>query len=249
MSTAGADLFIWWARIAWIAAYLWIAASHTTHVWYMRGQARAWHMCHLLMAAGMVYMFTPWTTDPMPLRGWEKAYWAASIAIAAFVVAQWARNRAVNLLWFSQLMAMVAMAYMFALMRGATPPTQHLITWALAAFYVLEAAAWSRRHYAEADQRRASWIPFSLHPRPGSAVGASRLCGRIPVDLAVSGTVMSLGMAYMFLAMDTSAAAWISRATAVGHEAQSLTGAVLLFAAVLLVVPVPLLPPRRRHHP
>jgi hypothetical protein len=244
----GVDLFVWWARVVWIFAFVWITASHTTHVAFMRGQPRAWHLTHLAMAVGMVYMFAPWTRPPIPYRTWEMAYLAIAIAITAFVAQQWVRNRAVNVLWFAQLLAMVAMAFMSALMAGAAPSGYHVITWALVAYYCVEAGEWSRRHFAEADTERRSWIPFGLHPRPGRAVCAARLCGRVPVDLAVSGTVMSLGMAYMFLAMDSPATAWIARATRTGHEVDSLTAAVAAFIILLVVAPLPLLPPRPAHN-
>jgi hypothetical protein len=138
---------------------------------------------------------------------------------------------------------MLAMAFMFSLMVGP-PRGYHAITYALVIFYVFEAAGWSRRHFAELDVERTSWVPFSVHPRPAGAVCASRLCGRVPVDLSLSGTVMGLGMSWMFLAMDSNATTYIGHATTVGHTSDSLLAAVAAMATLLVVLPVPLRPTR-----
>jgi|GEM_PF-6107618 len=240
----GMDLLSWGPRVGWLIAYVFVAAAHTNHVIFMRGQARAWHCTHVLVAAGMIYMFGPWSGDPLPANGWQKVFESVAVVIAVFVVVEWARNRAVNLLWFSQLFSMGAMAYMFALMGGTSSPLDHAITRALVAIFVLEAAGWSRRQFAEADDARLSWIPFSVHPRPARAVCASRLCGRLPVDLALSGTIMTLGMAWMFLAMDTPATDWISRSARSGYPLER--GTAIAAAVVGTVLVLPLRIPRRQ---
>jgi hypothetical protein len=238
MTGSGLDLMAWWARALWVVLYAWVVSSHLIHVSFMRRQPRAWHLTHVLMATGMMYMFAPWRGDPLPMRFWQLGFEIAAVAIAGFVLVQWARGHAVNLLWFVQLLGMAAMGFMFSL-DGHAPPGARWITYALIAFYVLEAAGWSRRTFAEADEQRISWVPFSLHPRPAGAVCASRLCGHVPVELAASGTVMGLGMVWMFTAMDPDAAAFVARATSAGHPGATATGLLGLIAILLLVTPRP----------
>lgn len=239
MSSGGFDLLSWPARGIWVVLYGWVLANHLVHVSYMRAQPRAWHFTHVAMALGMIYMFTPWRGEPVSQRAWEAAYLVIAATIMAWVIYEWARGRAVNLLWFTQLIAMLAMAFMYALMSGATPGGYHVLTYAFVVFYVVEAAGWSRRHFAEADEERLSWVPFSLHPRPAGAVCASRLCGRVPVDLSLSGTVMALGMAWMFLGMDDQALQFVAHATTPGHTADSLLAAVGAMIALAVVLPLP----------
>lgn len=238
MSGSGLDLMSWGARALWLGLYAWVLSSHLIHVAYMRAQPRAWHLTHVLMSLGMLYMFTPWHGDPLPMRYWQATFEVAAGAIALFVVMQWARGHAVNLLWFVQLISMGAMAFMFAL-GGHASPTARAITYVLIAFYLLEPAGWSRRTFAEADEQRLSWVPFSVHPRPAGAVCASRLCGRVPVDLALSGTVMGLGMAWMFAAMDPDSAAFVSRATSPGHPGTTAAALIGLIVALLVLAPLP----------
>ena len=59
------DLLPWWVRLCWVVGFTWIAAEHTVHVMFMKGQPRAWHLTHITMAVGMVYMFTPWQGEPI----------------------------------------------------------------------------------------------------------------------------------------------------------------------------------------
>jgi hypothetical protein len=238
MTAGGLDLFSWPARAVWVVLYSWVLASHLVHVSYMRGQPRYWHLTHVSMALGMIYMFTPWKPAPTSDLNLERAFLVIAALVGLFVLVEWARNRAVNLLWFTQLLAMLAMAFMYSLMVNP-PRGYHTLTYAFVVWFVFEASGWSRRHFAELDEERTSWVPFSLHPRPANAVCASRLCGRVPVDLSLSGTIMALGMAWMFLAMDSPAATYIGRATTAGHSAQSGWVAAGAFAALLLVVPIP----------
>ncbi len=241
MTSAGFDLFSWPARAVWLILYCWVLSSHLVHVSYMRAQPRYWHVTHVAMALGMIYMFTPWRGEPTVLRDWEYAYLVIAALIALFVLYEWVGNRAVNLLWFTQLLAMLAMAFMYSLMLSP-PRWYHALTYLFVAWFVFEASGWSRRHFAEADVERTSWVPFSVHPRPAGAVCASRLCGRVPVDLSLSGTIMALGMAWMFLAMDSPAATFIGRATTAGHSNETALAGLGALVALLLVVPVPLRP-------
>jgi hypothetical protein len=236
------DLLPWWVRLCWVIAFCWIAAEHTVHVALMKGQPRAWHFTHIAMAAGMFYMFTPWLGgEPGGPHPWEVGFLVLGGLIVLFVLVEWVRRRPVNLLWFLQLVAMGAMAYMYALMDPDVFRGQDVsvATLALAAYYVLEAAGWSKRAFAEADDRRLSWIPFQVGPTRGGGVCANCLCGPVPVRLALSGTVMSLGMTYMFLAMDPGALNFFDRALQHGRQPESwvaLAGCAVVF---LLVLPWP----------
>src|SRR5438270_11076335 len=108
------DLLPWWVRLCWVLAYTWVAAEHTVHAVFMRGQARAWHLSHIAMAVGMTSMFTPWQGgEPVSAVVWELVFVAAAGLIVLFVLASWSGGRPVNLLWFVQIAAMGAMAYMY----------------------------------------------------------------------------------------------------------------------------------------
>jgi hypothetical protein len=236
------DLLPWWARLCWVIAFCWIAAEHTVHVLEMRGQPRAWHFTHIAMAAGMVYMFTPWSGgEPGGPHPWEIAYLALAGLILLFVLAEWARRRPVNLLWFLQVIAMAAMAYMYALMDpdAFAGKDVSVATLALAAYFVLEASGWSKRAFAEADDRRLSWVPFQLGPTRSGKVCANCLCGPVPVRLALSGTVMSLGMTHMFLAMDPKALRFFDRALQHGWHTESTVAVIGAGVVFLLVLPWP----------
>lgn len=236
---SGFDLMSWQARAVWVLLYSWVLATHVVHVAYMRGQPRAWHLTHMLMAGGMIYMFVPWSGDPFPLWYWKFPFTIAAALIALFVLVQWARGHAVNLLWFLQLIALGAMAFMFALADPTPPAGARWITYGLIGFFLVESAGWSRRAFAEADEQRLSWVPFSVHPRPAGAVCASRLCGRVPVDLALSGTAMGLGMVWMFAAMDYHSATYVAHATSAGHPIASATALVGALLALVLLAPMP----------
>lgn len=233
----GADLLPWWMRLAWVVVLCWVLASHFLHVLEMRGQPRYWHMTHMLMAIGMIYMFVAWQGLPISLRAAEMVFEAAALLVLGFVLLTWSTGRPVNLLWFLQLAGVGVMAYMFALMDELADNDVEVFTLVLAGLYVLEAAAWSRRIFAEADDRRLSWIPFSIGPsRRGEGVCAECLCGPVPVDLACSGTAMALSMSYMFIAMDSGARAFLEDAL---HGSGSRSAVVLVvgIAVVTLLVP------------
>jgi hypothetical protein len=61
----------------------------------------------------------------------------------------------------------------------------------------------------------------------------------VPVRLALSGTVMSLGMTYMFLAMDPKALAFFDRALQHGRQPESWVALVGCAVVFLLVLPWP----------
>lgn len=236
------DLLPWWVRLCWVIAFCWIAAEHTVHVLLMKGQPRAWHLTHIAMAAGMVYMFTPWQGgEPGGPHPWEIGFLVVAGLIVLFVLEEWARRRPVNLLWFLQVVAMGAMAYMYGLMDPDVFMGTNVsaATLALAAYFVLEAAGWSKRLFAEADDRRLSWIPFQLGPGRAAGVCADCLCGPVPVRLALSGTVMSLGMTYMFLAMDPRSLRFFDRALQHGWQTQSWVALGWCVLVGLLVLPWP----------
>jgi hypothetical protein len=233
------DLLPWWVRLIWVVAFTWIAAEHTVHVAFMKGQPRAWHLAHIAMAVGMIYMFTPWQGELISAPVWELGYVAATGLVLMFVLASWSGGRPVNLLWFLQIVALGAMAYMYGLMDVYAGKNVSAVTWVLAAYFVLEAAGWSKRTFAEADDRRLSWVPFQVGPGRAQGVCAACLCGPVPVRLALSGTVMSLGMTYMFLAMDPKSLNFFDRALQHGWQPQSTVALLGALLVALVVLPWP----------
>lgn len=214
--TAGPDILPLWVQIAWIAVLAAIAASHAVHVLTMRGQARGWHSAHLLMGVGMLYMVTPWVGSPGSTRAWQYLFAAAALAVAGWVAHEWQAGRAVSLLWLPAGLGLVAMAYMFHLHRGLGGRE---VTYALVAYHLAEAAAWSH-----------GWL-----------AGSGLDCGSR--DVAVSQVAMALAMGYMFLAMDADAAAFLAKAFTTGAVTEQSVWAVSLIALVVLAcVPPPLSP-------
>ncbi|OZM76552.1 DUF5134 domain-containing protein [Pseudonocardia sp. MH-G8] len=72
-----------WLRGVWIAAVCAVVVVHLRHVCVMSGQRRYWHVGHVLMAAGMAYMYLPHSYQPIPGESGTAAFAAAAAASIA----------------------------------------------------------------------------------------------------------------------------------------------------------------------
>lgn len=209
-----------WLRIVAVAAYLAVLAVHLWHLVGATPRGRAWHLGHALMALGMAVMFLPTNGMVVPADTGEIVFAAVAVIVFGYVVSELVRHGRAGWLWPIAGVDLAAMAYMFG-MRS-----MHLewLTVLLIAWFAVQALGWLTGYLASLVNYRGLGGPGpSLAVRPPVDAGYP---GRQPVDLALrtattprAGTaittvspvnrasiratlaVMSLGMAYMFLAM------------------------------------------------
>jgi len=173
-----------------VFAVLVYAAVVAVHVWHLRAGARAeraWHSIHVLMALGMIAMYAPNGQAVVSAQLAKLVFTAATAATLLYIAAVLIRGQRLGWLWVAAAADLAAMVYMFALpVSGFGWLTALLVGWA-----VLQALGWLTGVLpAHADLGS---------PQPGclTSTGSSRREISVRVTLAA----MSLGMAYMFLAM------------------------------------------------
>lgn len=177
-----------WAGTGWTVVFAVILLVHLQHVVGMRGQWRIWHGGHVLMALGMVDMFWPVSNLPVGAHAGETVFAAASVATVLLIAVLAARGGVVRAVWPVAVVDLAAMVYMFAMMSARSAALSVL----LAAWFAAEAVAWL---VGPALMCRGLHRPHARATPTASP--AAHLDGAVRVTLAV----MSLGMAYMFLAM------------------------------------------------
>jgi Domain of unknown function (DUF5134) len=191
-----------WLAIIWTLLFVALAVIHLRHVIDTHGQRRWWHSGHVLMAAGMAFMFAPSSIDHfnVPSSFWQLAFANAAGLALAWVIVQVLSGRAVNLLWPLIAVDLGAMVYMWS-PNGFVAP----ITWLLVSYFALQALLWATNTFRSLD--REHQIPGitrisvdSSGTATVSAVAAAQplVCER---DLRPTMALMGLGMAYMFAAM------------------------------------------------
>ncbi len=186
-----------WLAILWTLVFIAIVAIHGRHVLESRGQRQIWHSGHVLMAIGMAFMFAPASIDHfnIPSGFWQLAFANAAILILAWMLAQTLGGRAINVLWLTMAVDLGAMAYMWSPSGFQAP-----LTWVLVAYFLVQSLLWVTNRMREVDHK--TLLGGSLSVTPGGAVAMSGaeplVCFR---DLRVSMFAMTLGMAYMFAAM------------------------------------------------
>lgn len=175
-----------WLRGVWIVAASAVAVVHLRHVWVMSGQRRYWHVGHVLMAAGMAYMYLPHPSHPIPDGSGTAAFAAAAAASIVAAAVFRIRDGVLNPLWILITAEVAVMAYMFLPTQARSP----LLSYTLAVYLAGIGAAWALgrwdRHY------------LSDH-RPVHATSPS--VQRTPPALRVSLATMAGAMAYMLFAM------------------------------------------------
>jgi len=161
-----------WVEVIGVIAYAVILVLHVWHAWRAGGLGRAWHVGHIVMAIGMIDMFWPGQMPVGELGGEVVFGTAAALSLA---IGAYALAKQDNWrVWTVSTIDFAGMVYMFAMMSHQVAPlTLVFVVWS-----ILEAVAW------------ASGFAFA-------ALGVSDH----GVDLRLSLAVMTVGMAYMFLAM------------------------------------------------
>ena len=186
-----------WLAVLWTLAFIAILVIHARHIAESTGQRRVWHSGHVAMALGMIFMYAPASIDSfdIPSGFWQIAYADVALAILAWMLAQAVARRAVNVLWLTMAIDMAAMAYMWSPSGFQAP-----ITWALVAYFVLQGGLWVTDRMRTVDHRTLWGGGASITPGGAVAIEAAEplVCFS---DLRYSMLAMTLGMAYMFAAM------------------------------------------------
>jgi hypothetical protein len=145
----------------------------------------------------MAFMFAPASIDHfnVPSGFWQLAFANGAIAVLAWVLAQALAGRAINVLWLIMATDLGAMAYMWSPSAFQAP-----ITWILVAYFLAQSMLWASNRMREVDHKALLGGNFSVTPGGAVAMSAAEplVCFR---DLRVSMSAMTLGMAYMFAAM------------------------------------------------
>jgi Domain of unknown function (DUF5134) len=186
-----------WLAVIWTLAFVAIVVVHTLHLRDSHGQRRLWHSGHVLMALGMAFMFAPASIDHfnIPSGFWQLAFANGALAILAWMLAQAIAGRAINVLWLVMAIDLGAMAYMWSPSGFQSP-----ITWVLVAYFAAQSLLWVSDRMRDVDHKTLWGGSFSVTPGGAVAISAAEplVCFR---DLRVSMFAMTLGMAYMFAAM------------------------------------------------
>jgi hypothetical protein len=186
-----------WLAVVWTLAFIAIIVIHTLHLRDTHGQRRLWHSGHVLMAFGMAFMFAPSSIDHfnVPSGFWQLAFANGAIATVLWMLAQALNGRAINVLWLVMAIDLGAMAYMWSPSGFQAP-----LTWILVAYFAAQSLLWVTNKMRDVDHKTLLGGGFSVTPGGAVAMSAAEplVCFR---DLRASMFAMTLGMAYMFAAM------------------------------------------------
>jgi hypothetical protein len=186
-----------WLAVIWTLVFVAVVVIHARHVLDSDGQRRIWHSGHVLMALGMAFMFAPASIDhfDIPSGFWQLVFANGALAILAWMLAQALGGRAINVLWPVMAIDLGAMAYMWSPSGFQAP-----LTWLLVAWFAGQSLLWVSDRMREVDHKTLRGGGFSVTPDGAVAMAAAEplVCFR---DLRVSMCAMTLGMAYMFAAM------------------------------------------------
>jgi hypothetical protein len=185
-----------WLAVIWALVFLAIFLIHVRHLVDTRGQRRLWHSGHVLMAIGMAFMFAPASIDHLniPRSFWQLLFGAGALVVVAWMVTEALERRALNALLVVMATDLAAMVYMWS-PNGFRAP----VTWLLVAYFTVQSLLWGTDRMRNIDRNTLPGA-FSVMSdgSVGAAVAAPLICYR---DLRVSMSAMTLGMVYMFVAM------------------------------------------------
>jgi hypothetical protein len=186
-----------WLAVIWTLLFLVVLVLHARHVSETREGRRWWHSGHVLMALGMVFMFAPASLDHfnIPTSFWQLLFANAAGVVVAWSIAQALSGRAVNVLWVVMAVDLAAMVYMWSPAGFVAP-----VTWLLVAYFTAQALLWVTNSYRKLDNHAIVGADAAVNPDGTltASVVQPLICER---DLRPSMFVMTLGMAYMFAAM------------------------------------------------
>jgi hypothetical protein len=186
-----------WVQVVWVLLLAAVTAMHLLTLGFARARAQVWTGAHTLMGAGMLYMYLPWSSAPPIPDGAFVAVFAGLTVVGLLGLAgDWNEGRPVRMMWVLVTVDLAAMAYMFSLAHAGVG----LLTYALAGWYAALAIVWSSG-VPDSGLTTCCAVPFGLErPIP-------------PLPLARAAQVaMTVGMAWMFLAMDPKFGAHLAKA-------------------------------------
>ena len=188
-----------WLGIAGAAVFVAIAASHLRHLTTAVGQRRPWHACHVLIAVGMAFMYAPTAIDPFVHPRPLLADRVRRRVRARRAVVDGGAQRTPTLMWLLTAVDLGAMVCMWTTNVSAS------LRWALVVYLGVQASLWALDAYRRVDGAAPviNVSALSAAPRgmslPVAATRVESLLGDL--DISVSMVLMSVGMAWMFAAM------------------------------------------------
>ena len=232
-----------WLGLILAAVFGVIVIVHLYHVLVLTGRQRLWHCVHVLMATGMIVMFAPTGRVVVWNVVGGAVFAAAAATLAGLLVRERGRGHHLGLLWLVATIDLAAMVYMFAMMDFRLL----WLTIALAGWFVVQATGWTTgRLYAtlahgglggpSAD--RLISAPGQRTPT-GSAGKSAQPASHHPLHhgsshhavIRATLAVMSMGMAYMLIAMQFGMASMPAWRACSGVDAAGFTVLVVFEAA------------------
>lgn len=204
-----------WLRIAATAAYVVVLIVHGWHLIGNTRRGRVWHSGHLLATLAMIVMFMPATKMIVPAAAGEVVFVVSALVFGALAAVESVRRGWPGALWLISAIDLAAMAYMFAM----TSTRLGWLTGLLATWFVLQSLVWTAGGLNRLDRGLDGPRVAGTADMEGQAPSAGRsldtavaITERSTValvqhaakhSLSVCGslTVMSMGMAYMLVAM------------------------------------------------
>lgn len=190
-----------------------IVIVHLYHVLVVTGRERLWHCAHVLMATGMIVMFAPTGRVVVGNVVGAVIFAAAAVTVAGLLIRQRAHGHRIGTLWLIATLDLAAMVYMFTMMDLRLL----WLTVALVGWLVVEATGWTTGSlYATLTLGGLGGPPPNQpvsaapappptgsageQPNPGSPHHRHRGSSH-RVLVCATLAVMSMGMAYMLIAM------------------------------------------------
>jgi Domain of unknown function (DUF5134) len=183
-----------WLEIVWTAVFAAVGCSHLRHMLRAEGQRRAWHACHVLMAAGMAFMYLPAATVPA-------SFWQLVFAAAGVITAFWALGGVGSVATTIWLLTALDLGVMLLMWSGTHVPGPLVLV--VVAYLAVEAGLWLLDVYRRLDGSTALINWQMLTPGGESlTVEGSASAGLLgELDITASMVAMAAGMAYMLIAM------------------------------------------------
>jgi hypothetical protein len=202
-----------WLGLTLATAFGVILIVHFYHVNVLTGRERLWHGVHVLMATGMIVMFAPTGRVIVWNVVGGVVFAAAAVTLAGLLVRERAHSDHIGTLWLIASLDLAAMVYMFAMMDLRLL----WLTVLLAGWFIVQATGWTTgRLYATLAH---GGLGGPQPNRPVSAATAPTSTGSADSQphrgshhhlyhgsshhavIRATLTVMSMGMAYMLIAM------------------------------------------------
>lgn len=176
--------------LAWMVLLAAVLVFHCVTLLRMLGQHRGYHLAHIAMIVGMIFMFGEmgYGITWIPAAFWITFYAITTALIVGWLVIRFVQRKPLSQLWLLALVQQAAMIYMFLPMADWVA----WVSYVLAAYFLLEALGWL--------------LGLASDDRPGRMFGPGDRSVVMPLGHPsfvgrVSLTVMAASMGYMFLGM------------------------------------------------